>query len=274
MNKTSNSNSKITKNIHNGNKSNFNKNKSCTFINNDLLKLRFSQNIEIIKSKIEMLKKLIKNRNIQILSLQLFFDKNNFQKKIKKNERNFDKIEEEKRKEIFNLKILKAKYEENYINKKKSKEEINKENFSYTSKKAEIIGKIMDYKMIIFNKKVNYYFIDNSNNYKHNNNEESNYINDSYIFDNEYNISDTKENLSIVEEKNNKLKNKNIINDNKELNRIIKNEINSIKNKNVENYFVPRFLIETKSFYKNKSQHKYHPISKFNILINYNNYGK
>ena len=275
LNKTSHSNSKLTKMKNNGKKNNFNKNKSCTFINNDLLKLKLNQNIDIIKSKIDMLKTLIKNRNLQILTLQLFFEKNNLQHKIKKNERNFDKINEEKRKEIFNLKILKANCEEKYINKKKLEEEINKENYLFSSKKAEIIEKILDYKMIIIKKKIkyNYNYNDNSNNNIHNN-EESTIINDSYIFDYEYNILDTKENLSIIEEKNKKLKNINIINDNEELRRTNKNEINSIKNKNVENYFIPRFLIETKSFNKNKSQHKYHPNSKFNILINYNNNGK
>ena len=51
---------------------------------------------------------------------------------------------------------------------------------------------------------------------------------------------------------------------------IINNEINSIKNKNFENYFAPRFLVESKTFFKNKYQNNFIPNSKFNILINNN----
>ena len=44
-----------------------------------------------------------------------------------------------------------------------------------------------------------------------------------------------------------------------------------MKNKNVSNYFVPRFLIETKTFNKNKNKNKHNLNTKFNVFINANN---
>ena len=84
LNKTSNSNSKLVKNRNYYNKGKFYKNKSCSFIHSDLSRLKLDQSISIIDSKIDMLKNLIRRRNLQILSLQLFFEKNNSFHKIRK----------------------------------------------------------------------------------------------------------------------------------------------------------------------------------------------
>ncbi len=269
LNKTSYSSKKNkVKDYHN--KCKFHKNKSCYFINDNLLKLKLNQNIIIANSKIEMLKNLIKRRNLQILSIQLFFEKNNVQHKIRKNFRNLEKKEDEQRKEIFDLKIQKEKCEEKYISKKIHENDIKQENLKFSDKKLEIIEKILDIKMKIFNNnRINNI---NSNSNLHNF-DESTIINDSNIFDNEYNILETKENIKSNEE--NILKNNRITNEKNEekINKINHNEINCIKNKNTSNYFASRFCIETKALNKNKFHKKYNhnPNSKFNIFINYNN---
>ena len=136
----------------------------------------------------------------------------------------------------------------------------------------EIIEKIIDIKMQIFNNNHNKNIF-NSNSNLHNI-DESTIINDSNIFEYEYNVMETKENIKnngesalksniIIKEKNGE-----------EINKINHNEINCIKNKNATNYFLPRFLIETKAHhYKNKlhNRHNLNINSKFNIFINCNN---
>ena len=269
LNKTSNSNSKIVKNKNDYNKGKFYKNKSCSFIHNDLSRLKINQSISIIDSKIGMLNNLIRRRNLQILSLQLFFEKNNSFHKIRKKNKIFEKTEDEVRKQIYYLKIKKAKCEEIFIKRKQIEKEINKEKLLFSNKKAELIEKILDYKILIFEKTKNKNYNSNNNNIH---NDESTIINDSNIFDNEYNILDTKENINAFDEKNNILKNANnaIINkkEDEKLNNINNNEINCIKNKNAANYFVSKFLVETKAYNKNKNINKYNPNSKFNIFIN------
>ena len=273
LNKTSKTNSSVIMNKYN-NKCKFFRNKSCSFINNDLLKLRLNQNISIINSKIDMLKNLIKSRNMQILSLQILFEKINTQLKFKKNNKLFDKKIDEMYKEIFNLKMVLSKCEEKFIKKNLLDKQINKENIIHAIKKAEIIEKIMEYKMLIINK-------NKKNDYNSNviYIEESTINNDSFIFENEYNILETKENMKISDRNKNKLKNSREMpsgnkkdekedEDRKNKN---KNDINCIKNKNVSNYF-DRFLIETKNNNKNKNkyQKKFNKDSKFNIFINAN----
>ena len=273
LNKTSKTNPSVIINKYN-NKCKFFRNKSCSFINNDLLKLRLNQNISIINSKIDILKNLIKSRNMQILSLQILFEKINTQLKFKKNNKLFDKKIDEMYKEIFNLKMALSKCEEKFIKKKLLDKQINKENIIHAIKKAEIIEKIMEYKMLIINK-------NKKNDYNSNviYIEESTINNDSFIFENEYNILETKENIKISDRNKNKLKNSRDMpsgnkkdekedEDRKNKN---KNDINCIKNKNVSNYF-DRFLIETKNNNKNKNkyQKKFNKDSKFNIFINAN----
>ena len=273
LNKTSKTNPSVIINKYN-NKCKFFRNKSCSFIKNDLLKLRLNQNISIINSKIDMLKNLIKSRNMQILSLQILFEKINTQLKFKKNNKLFDKKIDEMHKEIFNLKMALSKCEEKFIKKKLLDKNINKEDIIHAIKKAEIIEKIMEYKMLIINK-------NKKNDYNSNviYIEESTINNDSFIFENEYNILETKENIKISDRNKNKLKNSREMpsgnkkdekedEDRKNKN---KNDINCIKNKNVSNYF-DRFLIETKNNNKNKNkyQKKFNKDSKFNIFINAN----
>ena len=273
LNKTSKTNPSVIINKYN-NKCKFFRNKSCSFIKNDLLKLRLNQNISIINSKIDMLKNLIKSRNMQILSLQILFEKINTQLKFKKNNKLFDKKIDEMYKEIFNLKMVLSKCEEKFIKKNLLDKQINKEDIIHAIKKAEIIEKIMEYKMLIINK-------NKKNDYNSNviYIEESTINNDSFIFENEYNILETKENIKISDRNKNKLKNSREMpsgnkkdekedEDRKNKN---KNDINCIKNKNVSNYF-DRFLIETKNNNKNKNkyQKKFNKDSKFNIFINAN----
>ena len=219
------------------------KNASCSFENNELLKLKLNQNISSIDSKINILKNILKKKNLEILSLKIFFEKHNSNHRIRKNNRNYEKNIDEMRKEILNLKLKKSNYEEKYVNKKLLEKEINKENIIFLAKKAEIIEKIMDYKINIYNNNINY----NTNN-NINYIETSTIINDSFIFDNENNIIETKENINFSEIKDEKIKSNEVI-----------------------NYFIPRFLVETKLNNKNKNQQKYNLNSKFNILINCKN---
>ena len=249
------------------------RNKSCTFENNNLIKFRLNQNISILNSKIDMLKTLIKARNKQILSFQVFFEKNNLHKKIKKNYLFSDKKAAELKKDIFNLKMKKLKCEEKYINKNISEKEINNENILYKAKKAELIDKILDMKLLILNAKTksksnastsrkNEFNTHNTNsNYA----EENTIINDSNFFDNE-------ENFSFIDSRNNNCKKNNIINQNEDEDFFqLDNKINCIKNKNVKDYFIPRFLIEIKtSTHLSGNQINFHPNSNFNILINSN----
>ena len=266
FNKTLKTKTEILKNSEH-NKCKFNKNKSCSSINNDLSKLRLHQKISVAESKIDMLRNLIKRRNIQILSLQLLFEKINAQHKFKKYNRNFEKKMDEMNKQIFNLKLKLSKCEEDYINKKKLEKEINNEKLLYSIKKAEMIEKILERRMHIINKNKKKDFNSN-NNYI----EEStiNNNNDSLFLESEYNILETKENMNITEINNNKINNKFSLkgkdNDNMNNKNIINNEINCFKNKKFSDYFAQRFIIETN--YNKNNNHQKTNNSKFNIFIN------
>ena len=247
------------------------RNKSCCFENNNLIKFRLNQNISILKSKIDMLKTLIKARNKQILSFQVFFEKNNFHKKIKKNYLFSDKRAAEMKKNIFNLKMIKLKCEEIYINKKISEKEINNENNLHKAKKAELIDKILNYKLLLLNEKTNA----NTNITKKNeiniHNSSSNYFEENTII-NDSNFFGDEENFNFIDTRNSNYKKNNIINQNEDEDFFqLNNKINCIKNKKVKDYFVPRFLIEIKtSTHLNNNQINVHPNSKFNILVNSN----
>ena len=236
-------------------------NKSCSSDNKDLLKLKLSENISLIESEINNLKNLIQKKNLEILSLKIFFEKQNSSHRIRKNNRNYEKNIDEMRKEIFNLKIKKSKCEDKYINKKLLEKKINNENIIFLTKKAEIIEKIMDYKLNIHKKNINF----NTNN-NMNYIEITTIINDSYIFDNEYSMAEAKENMQLSERKNELLKKDEKYNE--ELIKKDNYEVNCIKNKDPADYFVPKFLVETKNYNKNKGQQKYKLNSKFNIFIN------
>ena len=120
--------------------------------------------------------------------------------------------------------------------------------------------------MYIINKKNEY----TTNNNNINNNEESTIVNDSLFIDNESNILETKENLNMSEQKVSKLKSSNrLLNKEEEDLNINNHQINCMKNKKVANYFIPRFLIETKT--KNKNKIRYNNDKQFNIFINSNN---
>ena len=261
FNKTTNTNLNLSKmNIYH-NRYKVYKNKSESFSSSYALKLKLNQNISLMDSKIDLLKTLINKRNIEILSLKILFEKNNTYHKRKKNNKIFKNNIDEMRKIIFNLKLKKSKIEDKYINKKLLDKEIKKENILFSAKKAEILEKILDFKIRLLNN------IKNNQNSTNNYLDDSTIINDSYILDNEFNMLGTSEN-----EKINMPKDKSIIN-NKNLDKYKKiniNEINCFKNKNISNYFSPRFFVETKSYHKNKYlQQQLKQNQKFNIFINY-----
>jgi len=248
------------------------RNKSCSFENKNLIKFRLKQNISILNSKIDILKTLIKARNKQILSFQVFFEKNNTHKKIKKNYLFSDKKAGEMKKKIFNLKMKKLKCEETFINKKISEKEINNENNLHKVKKSELIEKILNYKILLLNSKIN--INENKNNeliLNKNNADESTIVNDSIISNNDSNILEEKENINLNGNENiinSKFKNKNIIKDNGDAGLLKLNyQFNSNKNNNFKNCF----LVETKVFsHKNDTKIKNNANSKFNVIINYN----
>ena len=224
------------------------RNKSCSFENNNLIKFRLNQNISILDSKIEMLKTLIKARNKQILSFQVFFERNSTHKQIKKNYLFSDKKDAKMKKKVFNLKMKKLKCEEIYINKKISEKEINDENILYKAKKAELIEKILNYKILLLNPKIK--IIENKKiEFNTNKNvDESTIVNDSIISDNDSKILVEKENINFNGNEtiyNSKIKNKNLFKDNggEEL---LKTDYQHNLNKN--NNFKNCFLIETKFF--------------------------
>ena len=248
------------------------RNKSCSFENNNLIKFRLNQNISILNSKRDMLKTLIKARNKQILSFQLFFEKNNIHKKIKKNYLFSDQKTAELKKYIFNLKMKKLKCEEKYLNKKISEKEINNENFLYKIRKAELIEKILNYKKLLLNSKIN--IIENKNNelnINKNNEDESTIVNDSIFSDNDSKILEEKENINFNGNEtifnlyycmfNSKYKIKNLIKDNGGEDLLKLNYKFNSNNNNANNCF----LKETKIF-----SHKNNTNSKFNFIINYN----
>ena len=260
--KNINSNSQIiiSKNYHQniiGNKS-----KSCSFEKKNIEKWKLNQKIATANSKIEMLKNLRNRRAKDILELQIFFEKNNCHKKIKKNVAQSDLTGAELKKQIFKLKMDKLKCEEKYISKKQSDEEINKEKFTFSNLKAELLEKIFEYKILLMeNYPVNETF-----------NDEATIVNDSNIFDKYLNTLEDK-----FEKENNIIEIKNLEPKNISLNNVTEEdeslkinckEVNCFKNKN--NYFNTNFLVKAKTNNKNNIKGIYGANSQFNILINYN----
>ena len=243
-----------------------NKSKSCSFESKNLVKWNLNQRISALNTKIEMLKNLYKRRNKDILELQIFFEKNNSHRKIKKYILQSDIEVAEIKKQIFKLKMEKSNCEEKYLSKKKSDEEINKENLSFSNLKAELIEKILDYKIFITeNRAPNYLFT---------NNDEITIVNDSNIFDNYINTIEDKyeKENNLIEIKNiePKIINLNNITDEEDSFKINFNEFNNLKNKNTNNYFISKFLVKAKTNNKNTTKHMKVPNSKFNVLIDCN----
>ena len=240
------------------------KSKSCSFENKDLFKWNLNQKIAALNSKIDMLKNLLRRRYRDILELQIFFEKNNSHRKIKKYVLQSDILGAELKKQIFKLKMEKLKCEEKYISKKKFDEKINKENMEHSNLKAKIIEKILEYKIFIMENKVQKELITN--------NDELTIINDSNIFDNYINTIEDR-----IEKENNLIGLKNINTKNISLNNVSDGEdsfrlnftdLNNFKNTN--NYFQSKFLVKAKINNKNNTKGIYGSNSKFNILINCN----
>ena len=251
-----------SKNYHQNIKEN--KSKSCSFENKNLVKWNLNQKISTLNTKIDMLKNLLKRRYKDILELQIFFEKNNSHRKIKKYILQSDIAGSDLKKQIFKLKMEKLKCEEKYVSKKNCDEEINKENLSFSNLKNELIEKILDYKIFIMeNRSPNILFT---------NNDEVTIVNDSNIFDNY---------LNTIEDKNEKEYNlieiKNIDHKNISLNNVteeedsIKINFNELKSfKNTNNYFTSKFLVKAKSNNRNVTKGMFDPNSKFNVLIDCN----
>ena len=241
------------------------KSKSCSFENKDLLKWNLNQKISALNSKIDMLKNLLRRRYRDILELQIFFEKNNSHRKIKKYVLQSDIFGAELKKEIFKLKMKKLKCEEKYISKKIFDEKINKENLEHSNLKAKLIEKILEYKIFIMENKSPKELITN--------NDELTIVNDSYIFDNYINTIEDKiekeNNLIGLKNNNPKSIGLNNVTEEEDSLRVNLNELNSFKNTN--NYFQSKFLVKTKINNKKNAKEIYGSNSKFNILINCNN---
>ena len=241
------------------------KSKSCSFENKDLVKWNLNQKISALNSKIDMLKNLLRRRYRDILELQIFFEKNNSHRKIKKYVLQSDIFGAELKKEIFKLKMKKLKCEEKYISKKIFDEKINKENLEHSNLKAKLIEKILEYKIFIMENKSPKELITN--------NDELTIVNDSYIFDNYINTIEDKiekeNNLIGLKNNNPKSIGLNNVTEEEDSLRVNLNELNSFKNTN--NYFQSKFLVKTKINNKKNAKEIYGSNSKFNILINCNN---
>ena len=241
-----------------------NKSKSCSFENKNLVKWDLNQKISALNTKIDMLKNLLKRRSKDILELQIFFEKNNSHRKIKKFVLQSDIAGSELKKQIFKLKMEKLKCEEKYVSKKKCDEKINKENLLFSNLKSELIEKILDYRIFIMeNRSPNILFT---------NNDEATIVNDSNIFDNYLNTIEDKN-----EKENNIIELKNIDPKNISLNNVteeedsIKINFNELKSfKNTNNYFTSKFLVTAKTNNRNISKGILDPNSKFNVWINCN----
>ena len=241
------------------------KSKSCSFENKDLVKWNLNQKISALNSKIDMLKNLLRRRYRDILELQIFFEKNNSHRKIKKYVLQSDIFGAELKKEIFKLKMKKLKCEEKYISKKIFDEKINKENLEHSNLKAKLIEKILEYKIFIMENKSPKELITN--------NDELTIVNDSYIFENYINTIEDKiekeNNLIGLKNNNPKSIGLNNVTEEEDSLRVNLNELNSFKNTN--NYFQSKFLVKTKINNKKNTKEIYGSNSKFNILINCNN---
>lgn len=261
---------KSKKNYHGNYK--VNKNRSCCFENTKFEKWKIKQKIATANTKIEMLKNLLKRRQKEILELQIFFEKNNCHRKVKKIVSQSDISGLDLKKQIFKLKMQKLNCDEKYINKKESEEEINKENFLFSNLKTKLIEKILDYKILIVE--------NNTANELLTYNDEATIVNDSYIFDKYLNtLEDKFEKENKENKENNLIEIKNIEQKNISLNNVTEeddtvkinfNELNCFKNKNTTNYFTTNFCVKTKATNKNIPIGRNSQNSKFNIIINRN----
>ena len=256
-----------SKNYHKKYSENKYKSKSVSFVQKNIDKWKLKEKIATANTKIEMLKNLRNQRYKEILKLQIFFEKNNCHRNVKKDVLKNDLSIIELKKKIFKLKMEKLKCEKNYISKKQSKEEINKENLSYANLKTKLIEKILDYKILIMES--------NISNELFTYNDEATIVNDSYIFDKYLNTLEDK-----FEKENNLIEIKNIDGKNISLNNVteeddsFKNnmkEINNFKNKNTNNYFNSKFLVNAKtSSNKNNLKGIINQNSQFNVIIERN----
>lgn len=242
-----------------------NKNKSCSFENKDLVKWNLEQKISTLNSKIDLLKNLLKRRYKDILEFQIFFEKNNSHRKIKKLISQSDLSGLDLKNQIFTLKMRKIKCEEKYISKKESEEEIKKENLLFSDLKAKIIEKILDYKIYIMENNAQDEFITQ--------NDEATIVNDSIIFDNYLNTLEDKieKANNLIELKFNENKNINLNNVTDEDDSIKMNlkGVNIFNNKKTDNYFTSKILVNVKANNRYGLKGKYSQNSKFNVLIDY-----
>lgn len=242
-----------------------NKNKSCSFENKDLVKWNLEQKISTLNSKIDLLKNLLKRRYKDILEFQIFFEKNNSHRKIKKLISQSDLSGLDLKHQIFTLKMRKIKCEEKYISKKESEEEIKKENLLFSDLKAKIIEKILDYKIYIMENNAQDEFITQ--------NDEATIVNDSIIFDNYLNTLEDKieKANNLIELKFNENKNINLNNVTDEDDSIKMNlkGVNIFNNKKTDNYFTSKILVNVKANNRYGLKGKYSQNSKFNVLIDY-----
>ena len=241
------------------------KSKSCSFENKDLVKWKLNQKITTLNTKIEMLNNLLKRRYKDILELQIFFEKNNSHRKIKKYILQSDLTGADLKKQIFKLKMEKLKFEENYISKKNCDEEINKEKLLFYDLKAKLIEKILDYKIKIMENRGNNELVTF--------NDEATIVNDSNIFDNYLNTLEDKfeKTNNLIEIKNIEPKNisLNNVTDEEDSMKLNFKEINCFKNKNTNDYFNPKFLVKTKANNRYNSKGNNAPKSNFNVFIEY-----
>ena len=176
-----------------------NKNNSCIFINKNSQKSKLNKNISVLNSKIELLKVFLNKRNIQILNFQIFFEGSNLYKKKQKSKILNDIDSQKLKNNIFFLKSVKSWCEEKYIKINDLKKRINKEEELFKIKKAEIIEKLLNYKILLFNNNRNSI---NSANYNSNNyNEEATINNESIIYENDYACLDSFERLELTHKK-------------------------------------------------------------------------
>lgn len=236
-----------------------NKNKSCDFGDKNLIKWNLEQKISTLNKKIELLKNLLKRRHKDILEFQIFFEKNNTHRKIKKFVLQSDISGADLKKKSFKLKMEKLKCEEKYISKKKSEEEIKKEKLLFSQEKINLIEKILDYKILIMEK--------NAFNEFYTNNDEATIVNDSNIFDNYLNTMEDKIEIKKIEHKNISLNN---VTDEEDSVNINFNNVKNFNNKKSIDYFKSNIIINRKIKNRNNPKELYDPNSKFNIRIDYN----
>ena len=253
-----------SKNYHKKYSENKYKSKSVSFDQKNIDKWKLKEKIATANTKIEMLKNLRNQRYKEILKLQIFFEKNNCHRNVKKDVLKNDLTITDLKKKIFKLKMEQLKCENNYISKKQSAEEINRENLSYANLKTQLIEKILDYKILIMESNLSNEFFTC--------NDEATIVNDSYIFDKYLNTLEDKfekdNNLKGLKNNDGRNISLNNVTEEEESFKINLKEVNNFKNKNTNNYFTSNFLVNAKlSSNKNNVKGIMGPNSQFNILI-------